>query len=96
MPVLIKRGKLDHLRVNHTGSGFGPPDDSIDAEIIVHMEGHDGYYGVQLRDDGERLTHRAMLDLLRDAFNNGWRVQCDVSFSDEQSNGIIIRTMLNK
>ena len=70
-----REGTLSLLRVHDVGSGYGPSYDFIDVEVVIAFRNEPGKaYGFRLRNDLDALTHQAMLDLLRDAFENGWSV----------------------
>jgi hypothetical protein len=67
--VLVAAGQLTFLRVHDVGTGFGPPIDPIDGEVVVKVDSEPAKaFGFQLRTDAGEATHRGMLDLLRDAF----------------------------
>lgn len=69
--LLAVEGRLSFLRVHDVGTGFGPPQDPIDAEVIVQLAGlprPTKSFGFQLRTDANEAERRGMLDLLRDAF----------------------------
>lgn len=71
-------GKLTLLRVHTLDSGFGPASDSIDAEVIIKLSSEAGRaFGFKLTTGDQGPVHRAMFDLLRDAFRNDWRVSID-------------------
>ena len=91
-----RSGKLSLLRVHDVGTGFGPPSDFINVEVVVRLAGQPGSYGFQLRDNANRLARQGMLDLLRDAFNNDWTVTFDYDIAPPKQNGVIIRTWLTK
>jgi hypothetical protein len=56
--------------VHKRGTKFGPPDDQIDAEVIVFLNTEpEKAFGFQLRDDNDRPANEGMLGLLRDSFN---------------------------
>ena len=63
-------GKLAFLRVHRLGSGFGPPADFIDVEVVIGVKGVKGGFGFTLRNDNNRFAQAGMLDLLRDIFNS--------------------------
>lgn len=63
-------GKLAFLRVHELGSGFGPPSDFIDVEVVIGIKGAQGGFGCTLRNDNNHFAHQGMLDLLRDIFNS--------------------------
>ena len=98
--VLVNsNGKLTFLRVHDVGTGWGPPTDQIDVEVVVKLDTEpDRAMGFPLRDDGNRPARQGMLDLLRDAFNNDWTVAIDYSIDLDanKKNGVLIRTWLTK
>jgi hypothetical protein len=95
--LLQSRGKLKFLRVHDVGTGFGPPSDFIDVEVVIQLNTRPGEsYGFQLRNDANRAARQGMLDLLRDAFNNNWTVVVDYNISPPKKNGVIIRVALVK
>lgn len=95
---LIQRaGKLTFLRVHDVGTGWGPPSDFIDVEVVVRLNSAPSQaYGFQLRDDENRVARQAMLDLLRDAFVNNITVRIDYDIDPGNNNGIIFRVALEK
>jgi hypothetical protein len=63
-------GRLTLLRVHEVGSGYGPPDDQLDAEVIVWLDSQpEKAFGFQLRKDDARAAAEGELGLLRDAFD---------------------------
>jgi hypothetical protein len=71
-------GRITLLRAHEVGTKYGPPDDQIDAEAIVWLDTErEKAFGLQLRADAHEDTFRGMLDLLRDAFNQGRRVRVE-------------------
>lgn len=96
MPLSTKGGKLNFLRVHEVGSKFGPPTDEIDVEVVLMMAGDEGAYGFQLRNDNHRPVRQGMLNILRDAFNHGWKAEIDVETPTGKKNGVIIRAALRK
>lgn len=92
-------GKLTFLRVHDVGTGWGKSTDFIDVEVVVKLDTEpDRAMGFQLRDDGNRPARQGMVDLLRDAFNNGWNVTInyDIDLVAGKKNGILTRTWLTK
>lgn len=88
--VRADTGILTMLRAHEIGSGFGPPTDFIDAEIIFQLTGQPGFtYGLNLRADGKEASHRAMLDLLRDAFNSARRIRVEYSVNSPTTGRVI-------
>jgi len=94
MALLTKTGTITLLRVNRRGTGFGPPADHIDGELIIQLSSSPlEAYGVTLRDDADGPVHRAMFDLLRDAFNAGRPVTLEVELETGRRNGLIFRAI---
>ena len=92
--VLGAEGRITLLRAHDLGTGFGPPDDFLDAEVIVQLDSAPGKsFGFQLRADAFKPSRRGMLDLLRKAFAANRRVRIDFERTGVRS-GRIIRTML--
>jgi hypothetical protein len=97
MPLLESSGKLTFLRAHDVGTGWGPPTDFIDVEVVTKLDSLPNQaFGFQLRADDERVTRQGMLNLLRDAFNNNWTVTIDYNIDPGKTNGIIIRVALVK
>lgn len=98
MALLNTSGKIKMLRVNEVGDRFGPAADFIQAEVIVQLEQQTGdtASGFNLRVDANQPVRQGMLDLLRDAFNNGWRVHFDHNVPAGKAKGTIIRVWVTK
>lgn len=95
MGILNERGELTLLRVHDVGTGFGPPSDLLDAEVVVMLDSQPGKaFGFQLREDGNRSVRQGMLGLLRDAYTHGYTVSMDVDLPDGRSHGTIFRVWL--
>lgn len=78
------------LRVHDLGTAYGPPEDRIDAEVVISLDTEpDKAFGFQLRDDANRPAAEGMLRLLRDSFNRGRRVRIDFSRSSCRTGRII-------
>jgi hypothetical protein len=91
------QGKITFLRVHDVGTGWGPANDFLDAEVIVRLSGHTSKaFGFQLRQDGNRAARQGMLDLLRDAFASGAAISIDFDVAPGKNNGRIFRVMLTK
>jgi len=92
-------GKLAFLRVHRLGSGFGPPSDFIDVEVVIGIKGAQGAFGFTLRDDDNRFAHQGMLDLLRDVHSSGTVVEVEYTLAPEEFgkiNGNILRVTRRK
>ncbi len=90
-------GVLTMLRVHEKGTGWGPPDDAIDVEVVFTLSGADERaFGFQLRKDDNLLAQRGMLDLLRDGFGHQWTVHTDARIDDGKINGIAFRVWLTR
>lgn len=62
-------GRIGLLRVHDAGSGFGPPHDLLDAEVIVLLDSEpEKSFGFKLRPGADARNAKAMLGVLRDAF----------------------------
>ena len=95
--LLNASGKITLLRVHDVGTGYGPTSDFIDVEAVIQLDTKPGSaFGFQLRNDNERVSREAMLNLLRDAFRNNWTVSIDYNIDPNKKNGIIIRAWVQK
>jgi len=94
--VLSAEGKVTFLRVHDEGTGFGPPTDFLDAEVIVVLDSTPGRgFGFTLRNDSDAADHRGMLDVLRSAFRQDRTVRLDYIRTGIR-NGRIIRVQAVK
>lgn len=95
--LLEATGYITMLRVHDLGTGYGPGDDFLDGEVVIHLDsqGNRGF-GFQLRNDDLRPAREGMLNLLRDAFNNNWIVTVDYLIEADKNNGTIVRVWLTK
>jgi hypothetical protein len=92
-------GKLAFLRVHNVGTGFGPPSDFIDVEVVIGIKQVTGGFGFKLRNDTNGFAHQGMLDLLRDAFNADTAVNVEYQVDPGEFgkvNGTIIRVTRRK
>ena len=72
------QGRITFLRVHDVGTGWGPPSDFLNVEVVIALDTLPGRgFGFQLRADSEEAARHGMLDLLRDAFNRNSRVTVD-------------------
>jgi hypothetical protein len=71
-------GAVTLLRVHELGTGFGPPDDQLDAEVIVLLDTEpEKAFGFQLRTGEDNADAVGKLRVLQDAFNNNRRVRLE-------------------
>lgn len=76
--LLAIQGKIVFLRAHDVGSGFGPPIDFIDGEVVVKLDSDPlRAFGFQLRTDAAEADHRGMLDLLRNAMKKNRTVRIE-------------------
>jgi hypothetical protein len=95
--VVQSSGRITFLRVHDVETGFGPPSDFIDVEVVIQLNTTPGgSFGFQLRNDANRAVRQGMLDLLRDAFNNNGTVVIDYEIEPPKQNGVITRVALTK
>lgn len=91
------RGRLTLLRVHDVGTGFGPPADFIDVEVVIGLDSVPGqFFGFQLRNDAKLPARQGMLDLLRDAFERNLIVNIDIFQRPGKNHHILFRTWLTK
>ena len=97
MALLNTSGKVNLLRVHDVGTGYGPPSDFIDVEVVMGLNTHPGMaFGFQLRNDDKRPARQGMLDLLRDALSSSVTANIDYNITPGLKNGVIIRVWLTK
>jgi hypothetical protein len=90
MALTTFSGKVSFLRVHEVSTKFGPANDQIDVEVVFQLAQVQGKsFGLKLRNDSNRLTHYAALDLLRDAFANGYTVMTDADFTGTHQNAVV-------
>jgi hypothetical protein len=90
MALIAYSGKVSFLRVHEVSTKYGPPNDQIDVEVVFQLAQVPGKtFGIKLRNDTNRLTHYAALDLLRDAFANGYTVMTDADFTGAHQNAVV-------
>jgi len=95
--LLESKGRITFLRVHDVGTGFGPPSDFLDVEVVIQLDSQPGKsFGFQLRNDNNRPAREGMLELLRDAFANNFPVIIDYNVAPPKVNGVIIRTAVVK
>jgi hypothetical protein len=86
-------GQVSYLRVHRVGSKYGPPQDQLDAEVIVKIADRPGAYGFQLRADGNQPVGEAMLALLSDAYNMSTVVRLEYEELPGRTNLPILRVI---
>jgi len=92
--LLGAEGNVSLLRVHDVGTGYGPPTDFIDVEVVAWLDTMPGRaFGFQLRDDANKGARRGMLSLLRKAFKDNRRVHFDY-YRTGFRNGRIIRAWI--
>jgi hypothetical protein len=90
-------GKVIYLRAHDVGSAYGPPNDQIDAEVIVKLDSDpSSAYGFQLRQDDKLPARQGMFQLLMDAFQNSWTVHIDWQADANAKNRIAFRVWITK
>ena len=95
--LLQAQGKLTMLRVHDVGSGYGPPSDFIDVEVVIQLDSRPGMaFGFTLRNDQNSLAHQGMLSILRSAFDHGWTVVIDFYLNPGKKNGTVLRATIRK
>ncbi len=76
--LLGARGRITMLRIHDVGTGYGPPKDQIDGEVVIQFNANqDNAYGFQLRNDGNKVAQKGMLTSLRQAFKTNTPVRID-------------------
>jgi hypothetical protein len=95
--LLGANGRITFLRVNDVGTGYGPPNDYCDCEVILKLDTQPGKaFGFQLRNDNASPARWAMYDLLRDAFNSNQPVWIEYNIDPGKNHGIITRVYVTK
>ena len=95
--LIESKGHITFLRVHDLGTGYGPPSDYIDVEVVIQLDSLPGKaFGFQLRNDNFLPARQGMLDLLRDAFSNNFPVLIDYNITPPKNNGVIIRVAVVK
>ncbi len=96
--LLNTQGNITYLRAHALGSGYGPSNDFIDAEIIIKLDNKPGMaFGFQLRDNNnDTAVRQAMFDILLESYQNNWPVHIDYWINEGQKNGVIHRVWVSK
>lgn len=94
--ILRAIGRLTLLRVHDVGSGFGPPTDPIDGEVVIQLDTTAGSsFGFTLRADSQEIDHRGMLDELRNAFVREITIGVEYQVTGP-ANGRVLRVFRNQ
>jgi len=89
------QGKLTFLRAHDVGTGWGPPSDQLDVEVVFMLDSvPQGAFGFQLRVDANQPVRDAMVALLRDAYVNNLKVSVDYFIDPGKHNGRAFRIAL--
>jgi hypothetical protein len=89
------QGKLTFLRAHDVGTGWGPPNDQLDVEVVFILDSvPQGAFGFQLRTDANEPIREAMVGLLRDAYVNNLTVSVDYFIDPGKHNGRAFRIAL--
>jgi hypothetical protein len=93
--LLNSQGKLTFLRAHDVGTGWGPPNDFLDVEVVFMLDSvPQGAFGFQLRTDSNGPVREAMVGLLRDAYVNNLTVSVDYFIDPGKHNGRAFRIAL--
>ncbi len=91
--LLAAEGRVTSIRVHEVGTGYGPPGDVIDGEVVILLDTWPGRaFGFTLRENADKNAHRGMLNTLRTALRNDSRVRVDYIRTGVH-NGRIIRVL---
>ena len=87
-----RTGRINFFRVHEAGTMYGPPDDRLDAEVIIGLENDSSrVYGLPLKNNDKLPAARAMFSLLQDAFNANEPVTIDYREESGSSRHQLIR-----
>jgi hypothetical protein len=71
-------GRITLLRIHDVGTGFGPPGDRLDGEVVVFLDTEpEKAFGFQLRTGSDQRVAEGMLAVLRDAFSHDRAVRLE-------------------
>jgi hypothetical protein len=89
-------GKINFLRAHDLGTGYGPANDYLDAEVVLHLNSNPNTtLGFQLRQGQFLPEHRKMLSILQNAFYQDITVSIDY-VKVAPTKGVILRTWMIK
>lgn len=93
--ILTIDGRLSFLRVHDVSTGFGPPIDFLDAEVIVKLDSAPlKAFGLQLRTGADEAVNQQSLDLLRDIYKHNKPIRIEYERVGPRSGRIIRITQL--
>lgn len=88
--VLQATGRISLLRVHEAGSKYGPPDDQIDADVVIQLDTMPEFgFGFTLRPGATEADHQGMLDRLRDAFRRNRSIVIDYERTGFRNNRLL-------
>ncbi len=93
MTIKSVTGPVSFLRVHAVGSKYGPPQDQLDAEVIIKIQNQPGAYGFQLRADNNLPVAEAMLGLISGAFEDRKPVTLEYDEQPGRSNQLVFRVI---
>ncbi len=95
-PLINTAGKIKLLRVHDLGTGFGPPTEFMDSEVIVRLQSDmNRTLGFQLRPGPFLSERKKMFSILRDAYCEEKVVTIDYVQTGNKT-GIILRVWIKK
>ena len=95
--IKIVTGGITSLRVQDVNTKYGPKSDQIDVDVIVKINSvPQKAFGFKLRKDKNEITHKAMFDLLKDAFTKNLKVTIEYIETKGKNNFVLIRIIVNK
>lgn len=87
-------GKITLLRVHELGSGYGPPNDFINVEVVIQLDSEPGKaFGFPLRRGARYAANEAMLQIVRTAFEENTLITIDYVYLN-RSNSIMLRAVI--
>lgn len=87
-------GNITFLSVHELGSGYGPPSDFINVEVVIKLDSMPGKaFGFQLRRGTRYAANKAMLEIVRTAFEEGEPITIDYVYLN-RSNSVILRVII--
>jgi hypothetical protein len=95
--ILAIDGVVTMLRVHNIGTGYGPPQDFLDAEVIVALDSAPNKrFGFQLRPNENQLVAQGMLSLLQQSFEHSFPVRLEYEQEPGKNSSILFRVILFK